>query len=547
MKKHYIALLGLVCGFAFLSNHTLAQNAPVANQDAAATLVNTQVIVNNVISNDTDVQGNNTINAATVDLNPSSNGRQTSITNSSGTWTVDNSANITYTPANNFNGVGTVNYVVQDTEAAPRTSNSTTVNVKVAVYPPTQPSSDPFTLFTDFPRVKLYNWADPFLSYEYQSPYVDGLSNLRFRLMKPNGYAVGAGPKYPLIIFLHGSGEAGSSYAAVQNNELQLVHGGQTHMNAVNNGTFPGFLLYPQLRKTPFRCGESGQPSCNVNWNPNWREAVRGVIDVLINNYDVDPSRIYIHGLSGGGQGTWQFISDFPDYFAAAHPMSAAGSSFWAGEGDMTRYIHIPLRHSQGGLDPAPNFAAGNAQVEAIRNYGGSLRYSYYPSLGHNTWNSEYVKPDFFSWFLSKNKANIFVYYEQSSYCSTEPISATNTVKLGFSRTINASGLGLFGGSANPNRIVMYEWSKDNPGAPLIASGATTNEITVSAAGTYYGRYQRVNGTWTNWTSVTLDNNRGPSTTPTITANGKSVTLPSLDGSAEVLLYGPSSLSLIHI
>jgi predicted peptidase len=42
---------------------------------------------------------------------------------------------------------------------------------------------------------------------------------LRYRLLKPEGYDPAAKTTYPLVIFLHGIGERGT------NNELQLVYG----------------------------------------------------------------------------------------------------------------------------------------------------------------------------------------------------------------------------------------------------------------------------------------------------------------------------------
>jgi fibronectin type 3 domain-containing protein len=55
--------------------------------------------------------------------------------------------------------------------------------------------------------------------------------------------------------------------------------------------------------------------------------------------------------------------------------------------------------------------------------------------------------------------------------------------------------------------------------------------------GVYFGRFQRVDGTWTAWSDpVTITDTRGPSVTPIITSNGRSTILPSLDGSSEVLL-----------
>ncbi|MFN5910935.1 MAG: beta strand repeat-containing protein, partial [Bacteroidota bacterium] len=99
---------------------------PVANNNTTSTNEDTPVTVN-VSSNDTDSDG--TINAASVDLDPTTPGQQTTLTTAEGTWTVDASGNVTFTPAANFNGTATATYTVNDNSGA--TSNTATITVTV--------------------------------------------------------------------------------------------------------------------------------------------------------------------------------------------------------------------------------------------------------------------------------------------------------------------------------------------------------------------------------------------------------------------------------
>src|SRR6478752_3747539 len=56
-----------------------------------------------------------------------------------------------------------------------------------------------------------------------------------------------AGKKYPVALFFHGAGEFGCpSNNGMYNNEKQLVHGGKTFRDRVDNNQFDGFLVYPQ-------------------------------------------------------------------------------------------------------------------------------------------------------------------------------------------------------------------------------------------------------------------------------------------------------------
>jgi gliding motility-associated-like protein len=100
-------------------------NNPVASNDAASASEDFSVTFN-VTSNDTDDTG---INSASVDLNTTTAGIQNSRTTPQGTFTVDASGNVTFTPVANFAGSASANYTVNDSEGA--TSNVATINVTV--------------------------------------------------------------------------------------------------------------------------------------------------------------------------------------------------------------------------------------------------------------------------------------------------------------------------------------------------------------------------------------------------------------------------------
>jgi poly(3-hydroxybutyrate) depolymerase len=392
------------------------------------------------------------------------------------------------------------------------------------------PPSNTMPEFEAFTYTPVQSWnTSAYQSWQYHKPSDPNAADyMRFRMLVPNGFDRCAtdGKKYPLIIFLHGSGESAPYDAAPNNgvgeqdNDKHLVHGGQKHRDAVANNTFPGFVIYPQIRKAS---------NGNNYWGIDNLEAVRYIIDKLIADYKVDPDRVYLHGLSMGGEGTWIFIANHPRYFAAAHPMSAAGSNFWNGStGDRNVYKHLPLRHAQGGLDSNPTKAQGNEMVEKIREIGGNIRYSYYPNGGHSIWNNEYNKSDFFSWFLGYRKYYPWIENQQTSFCPGDNFS----VKLGFTAGFDE-----------------YQWTKNDTTS---GSFSSANEVTITQAvsagsgvGTYYGRFRR-GATWTRWSPpIIIDSNKGPSPTPTITPNG-SVNLPALDGSPEVILSGPTNKAVYN-
>jgi gliding motility-associated-like protein len=101
-------------------------HAPIARNDSTST--NEDVSVSfNVLQNDTDSDGS--INATTVDLNPSSPGIQNFFNTANGNFTVNTSGVVTFIPAPNYFGVVIVSYTVEDNVGA--TSNIATLKITV--------------------------------------------------------------------------------------------------------------------------------------------------------------------------------------------------------------------------------------------------------------------------------------------------------------------------------------------------------------------------------------------------------------------------------
>lgn len=134
-------------------------------------------------------------------------------------------------------------------------------------------------------------------------------------LSLPDDYHTTTG-NYPLIIFLHGLGEKGSSVTDLKRQITQglpKVIAGGAKMEAVNpvDGKLYKFIvLSPQHHA----------------WTMT-AEQLEYMIKTLPNTWRIDMDRIYITGLSAGGQGTIQAITytqDLSNKIAAVVPMSPA-------------------------------------------------------------------------------------------------------------------------------------------------------------------------------------------------------------------------------
>jgi gliding motility-associated-like protein len=101
---------------------------PVAGNDAATTLEDTDVTIN-ILINDSDPDG---IDPATVDLDPSSPATiENSISITEGDFSVDATGLVTFSPALDFSGQAIATYTVRNLNATPETSNEATITVTV--------------------------------------------------------------------------------------------------------------------------------------------------------------------------------------------------------------------------------------------------------------------------------------------------------------------------------------------------------------------------------------------------------------------------------
>jgi lysophospholipase L1-like esterase/poly(3-hydroxybutyrate) depolymerase len=230
--------------------------------------------------------------------------------------------------------------------------------------------------------------AQEFEKQTFTSP--DGRS-LPYRILRPANLQ--PDHAYPLVLFLHGAGERGND------NEKQLIHGTRLYLEPENRQKFPCYVVAPQ-------CPE-GQQWANMPWSePNGRQTpepsnptrlVLRLLNQLKQELQVDPSRIYITGLSMGGYGTWDLITRLPNHFAAAAPICGGGDEWTA-----PRAVHTPIwafHSSDDGVVPA---IRTRNMIASLLAAGGSPHYTEYSGLGHNSWTTAYQEPGFLPWLFNQ-------------------------------------------------------------------------------------------------------------------------------------------------
>jgi len=123
-------------------------------------------------------------------------------------------------------------------------------------------------------------------------------------------------------------------------------------------------------------------------------------IDSYVQNpkNQVDPNRIYAMGLSMGGYGTWDAIQRRPDFFAAAVPICGGGDKSLGG-----KISKIPIWAWHGDKDTVIKPSRSRDMIQAVKEAGGSAKYSEIKGRGHNSWVDVWNSAELWDWLYSQN------------------------------------------------------------------------------------------------------------------------------------------------
>jgi predicted peptidase len=212
---------------------------------------------------------------------------------------------------------------------------------------------------------------------------------LPYRLYVPSKYDPKT--KYPLVIWLHGSD-------AIGNDNLKQITGYNTAGTQVwttpkNRDSFPAIVLAPQ--------------SYERYWSfPGLKEPIREeqlvfeTVAALQKEFSIDPDRIYLVGQSMGGFGTWAYLGNRPDFFAAGVVLCGP-----AVPTVVPRIAHIPVWVFHGAKDDNVPVANARGMVESLRKEGGQPRYTEFPNLGHEIGPATFAERDLLLWLFAQKRA----------------------------------------------------------------------------------------------------------------------------------------------
>jgi len=216
---------------------------------------------------------------------------------------------------------------------------------------------------------------------------------LPYRLVKAFSYD--PAKSYPLIICLHGMGGRGTD------NISQLKNYVMPFTQDDVRKEYPHFFVAPQtstvwtnpddkgkaltleeMEKTLVPHGRDTATRKKVyldNPDGELMKALR-LVDKLIEQYNIDTSRIYVIGHSMGGFGTFNAIWNRPDFFAAAIPSAGV----LLPQFDREKIKDIPIWFFHGDDDTIINYQWGVNVFNEMKQVGANMKFTSIRGIGHN-------------------------------------------------------------------------------------------------------------------------------------------------------------------
>ncbi|MEM0915259.1 MAG: alpha/beta fold hydrolase [Planctomycetota bacterium] len=198
-------------------------------------------------------------------------------------------------------------------------------------------------------------------------------------LYTPPGYTdpANANTAYPLLIFLHGTGESGGSPTQVaKHGPPALIEQGKD---------------FPFLVVSPHNPGE-------LPHNLWLTDFLTALADHATTAYRVDPDRVYLAGFSLGGYAAYNWAATQPDRFAALVPIAT-----WGYPAEATNFAAVPIRAYHGNADFIVNPSHARAMLDAHRAAGGTNELITLP-VGHGAATPAFEDPELIGWLLQQSR-----------------------------------------------------------------------------------------------------------------------------------------------
>jgi beta-galactosidase len=202
---------------------------------------------------------------------------------------------------------------------------------------------------------------------------------------------------WPVVLFLHGSGERGDD-------GLRQTQVGLGSAIRWNPDRYPAIVVMPQS-------------PADSNWHGDPADAALAALDSALLEFSTDPERVYLTGMSRGGNGAWYLAYHHPDRFAAVVPVcgyvvrdgqlaivpvEGEGSAF---ERVAARLAHLPIWIWHGDADAVVDVEESRKMAAALRALGADVRYTELEGVGHNAWDPAYGSEELPEWLFAQRRS----------------------------------------------------------------------------------------------------------------------------------------------
>ena len=210
-----------------------------------------------------------------------------------------------------------------------------------------------------------------------------------YMIYLPVGYKESKNKKWPLIVFLHGTGD--------RSENIQLLAKASPYMYIREHNDLPFIIAAPILRN-------SYERSFPDSYMDNF-------LTRIINDYRVDANSVYFTGLSMGGEAVYRYAINHPDRVAAISPLcppllidmndpDLKNQGWKFIDKPLTNLKDMPIWTIGGGKDLYVPEEHVRKVVNAIKESGGNIKLTILEENDHDVWTDTYSDPAFYDWFL---------------------------------------------------------------------------------------------------------------------------------------------------
>jgi poly(3-hydroxybutyrate) depolymerase len=272
---------------------------------------------------------------------------------------------------------------------------------------------------------------------------------------------------WPIILFLHGRGERG--FEGLWQTQVGLPMAVRDHPDR-----WPFLIVMPQV---PF----------HHYWTDHeMMKMAMAALDQSTREFEGDPQRTYLTGLSMGAYGVWELAKNYRGHFAAIAPVSGGifwsyAPSRWKDEQILpaeyaARLGRTPTWIFHGLDDPVVQPKQSEIMYDALKANGGDVRLWLYSGVRHNSWDRVYQNPELPRWFLAHHLDQV---------AATQPYSERIVIPVHPAPVhINPSNLDACVGDYRDNGVLMltifrqgetlFQKNPQGEVTELLAENATT-------------------------------------------------------------------------